>query len=456
MGDDVGHAPPRPARLEIFDELVHGPDERVRALQDFLGTQLCPTARQFLGSLPTIVRYDDSLHQRVELEPFVPVSGGVSHELHSVVDAPRFPPRKIWLRSPATKSDTGEADDVSFRCGEREKLRTVATDENGRMRLLDGQRMDFVLRHSIVLTDERDLLTREQALDDDGRLRQPLDPCAAWIEAQAGLLVFGLHVPGAKTEFQSTVGQEVHGGGFARHQHGMAEVVVEHRRTDPDGFRRGCGADQRRHRREHLGEMIRHGQRRVAEVFDLASLVYPFRPRFPAPDDHSEPEGLHGQHTLTTCSESTQTLPTLGSAIDASAMATAAPSVGGPGQGGMVTPIADSGSSASARSWNTVPTGSVTQTPGFTATTFSRLPCLRHMRPRPPKKEPDLLHLSVLHSPSGLAGGELEVRHAAAPESEKEPHVHPVRSQCVWRSWQALSVEPCRCGPLRRHRHHHP
>src|SRR6266511_1044696 len=146
MGDDVGHAPPRPARLEIFDELVHGPDERVRALQDFLGTQLCPTARQFLGSLPTIVRYDDSLHQRVELEPFVPVSGGVSHELHSVVDAPRFPPRKIWLRSPATKSDTGEADDVSCRCGEREKLRTVATDENGRMRLLDGQRMDFVLR----------------------------------------------------------------------------------------------------------------------------------------------------------------------------------------------------------------------------------------------------------------------------------------------------------------------
>ncbi len=152
MGDQVGNAPPRPAGLEIFDELVHGPDERVGALQDLLDTQLCPTARQFLGSPPTIVRYDDSLHQRVELESFVSVSGGVSHELHSVVDARHFPRRKIWLRSPATNGDTGEVDDVSFRCGEGEELWTVATDENGRMRLLDRQRMDFVLRHSIVLT----------------------------------------------------------------------------------------------------------------------------------------------------------------------------------------------------------------------------------------------------------------------------------------------------------------
>src|SRR6266508_2209254 len=171
VGSRVHHPGSASHFVERFDTSLlagqPGDDERVGALQDLLDTQLCPTARQFLGSLPTIVRYDDSLNEHVQLESLVSLPGGVSHELHSVVDARHFPRRKIWLRSPATKGDTGEADDVSFRCGEGEELRTVATDENGRMRLLDGQRMDFVLRHSIVLTGERDLLAREQPLDDD-------------------------------------------------------------------------------------------------------------------------------------------------------------------------------------------------------------------------------------------------------------------------------------------------
>src|SRR5207245_2889578 len=71
-------------------------------------------------------------------------------------------------------------------------------------------------------------------------------------------LVFGLHIPGAKAEFESPVGQEVHGS--------------------------GCGADQRRHRRERLGEMIRHGQRRAAKVFELARLV-PFQLNWPNRSD---------------------------------------------------------------------------------------------------------------------------------------------------------------------------
>jgi len=65
MGEEIGNAPPRPARLEIVDELIYGPDKRVRALKDLLDIQLCPMTRQFLGSLPASVRYDDSLHQRV-------------------------------------------------------------------------------------------------------------------------------------------------------------------------------------------------------------------------------------------------------------------------------------------------------------------------------------------------------------------------------------------------------
>ena len=36
MSYEVGKAPSHPAGLEIFDELVHGPDERVGALKDLL------------------------------------------------------------------------------------------------------------------------------------------------------------------------------------------------------------------------------------------------------------------------------------------------------------------------------------------------------------------------------------------------------------------------------------
>ena len=43
----IGEAPPFPARLEIFNHLVHGPDQHVWALEDFVGRQLGPAARQF-------------------------------------------------------------------------------------------------------------------------------------------------------------------------------------------------------------------------------------------------------------------------------------------------------------------------------------------------------------------------------------------------------------------------
>ena len=93
-----------------------------------LDASLCRAARQFLGSLPAIVRYDDSSQQRVQLESLISVSGGLSHELHSVVDDRRFPRRTIRLRSAAAKGDTGQPDDVGVVRGEREELRTVATD----------------------------------------------------------------------------------------------------------------------------------------------------------------------------------------------------------------------------------------------------------------------------------------------------------------------------------------
>src|SRR3989454_6304323 len=80
---------------------------------------------------------------------------------------------------PRRKGDTRQADDVGFFRGEGEELRTVAANENGRVRLLHGQRIDGVVGHSIVSTGERDTFAREQTPDDDDRLRQAFDPRAS-------------------------------------------------------------------------------------------------------------------------------------------------------------------------------------------------------------------------------------------------------------------------------------
>ncbi len=58
----------------------------------------------------------------------------------------------------------------------------------------------------------------------------------------------------------------------------------------------------------------------------------------------------------------------------------------GPGQGGMVTPTASSGSSPSARNWKDVPTGMSSDIPGCTSTTNSPVSSFRHIRPRPATK----------------------------------------------------------------------
>ena len=57
-----------------------------------------------------------------------------------------------------------------------------------------------------------------------------------------------------------------------------------------------------------------------------------------------------------------------------------------PGQGGIVAPIARSGSSPSARNWNVVPSGMSMLTPGPTSTVSSSSPVERHICPRPDRK----------------------------------------------------------------------
>jgi hypothetical protein len=71
--DVVGNTPPLPPRLQILDLLVNRPKEHVWALKDVGRTQLRPASREFLRRLVTIVRHDDSLYKRVQLEQLISV-----------------------------------------------------------------------------------------------------------------------------------------------------------------------------------------------------------------------------------------------------------------------------------------------------------------------------------------------------------------------------------------------
>ena len=139
-----------------------------------------------------------------------------------------------------------------------------------RRRWADGvvgrEGMDPVPGHSIVATGEGERLAREQALDDHDRLGQALDSGASGIEAQPSLVVFGLHVAGAEAELQPAVAQEIQGRRLARDQHGVAEVIVEDHGADAKILRGVGGGDERRDRRQEVGQVIRHGQHRVTEA----------------------------------------------------------------------------------------------------------------------------------------------------------------------------------------------
>jgi hypothetical protein len=99
--------------------------------------------------------------------------------------------------------------------------------------------------------------------------------------------------PAPKPSSNRPPGQQIDGRRFARRQHRMAEIVVEHVGAEPEGRRRLGRTDQGGHRREEIGEVIGHGQRVVAEAFELTGLLDPFGARARRPDIHAEPERLH-------------------------------------------------------------------------------------------------------------------------------------------------------------------
>ena len=115
------------------------------------------------------------------------------------------------------------------------------------MRLLDRKRSDGVAGYSIMLAGENYPLAAEKTFYDIYSLGQPIDPDGTSIKVYAKLFIFGSDAAGAEAKFKSSICQEVDRRGFTSDKHGVAQVVVQHVRPDPQVLGCFCGYHQRRY-----------------------------------------------------------------------------------------------------------------------------------------------------------------------------------------------------------------
>jgi hypothetical protein len=73
------------------------------------------------------------------------------------------------------------------------------------MRPLHGERLELMPPHVIVLANKRHRSTRAQPLDEPHGLGSACDPPASRLEAEAGLLVLGVHIPRTEAQLQASL-----------------------------------------------------------------------------------------------------------------------------------------------------------------------------------------------------------------------------------------------------------
>ena len=127
-----------------------------------------------------------------------------------------------------------------------------------------------------------------------------------------------------------------------------------------------------------------------------------------------------------------------------------------PGHGGMVAPIADSGSSLSDRNWKRVPTG---MRDGRAGPDLDGLLAIAEPPPHPPAardEEPDLFHSPVRHGPGYGLRRQGELRHAAPPRlaQDRAPRTRPAPRRRARRSsaWCRSASAPRVRAPRRSSR----
>jgi hypothetical protein len=184
-------------------------------------------------------------------------------------------PIEVGSRAAAAKGSAGKADDVGLARSQCQQLLAVAADHDRGMRPLDGQPVDLVPGDAVMPTGKSERLAAHQLFDDRQGSGEAFNPGASAIEAQPRLMVFGLDVPSPQAELQATFAQEVDGRRLTRHQHRMAEIVVEHIGAEPKGGCRLGGADKRGHWRQEIAEVVGDRQHVIAESFDPAKPCWP-------------------------------------------------------------------------------------------------------------------------------------------------------------------------------------
>src|SRR5207245_4053636 len=135
------------------------------ALEDAGGGELLPGLYQLFGRLEPILRHDDPLDLSAQLETVESRASRLSHEPRALIDRGHLPGRHVVLRAAAREGDAREVHGVGLLRGQREEAWAIAPDHDGRMGLLDGQRVNLVAGDSIVLAGEIDFGSTQQALD---------------------------------------------------------------------------------------------------------------------------------------------------------------------------------------------------------------------------------------------------------------------------------------------------
>ena len=124
------------------------------------------------------------------------------------------------------------------------------------MGLLDRQRSDGVAGYSIMLACESYLLAAEKTLYDRYSLGQPFDPDGASIKVQANLFIFRSDAASAEPKFKSSICQQIDRRGFTSDKYGVAQIIVQHVRPDPELFGGFCGGYQCRYGGDAVCKMV--------------------------------------------------------------------------------------------------------------------------------------------------------------------------------------------------------
>ncbi len=122
-----------------------------------------------------------------------------------------------------------------------------------------------------------DGLARQQPARDGQRLLEAVDPNPRPVVRHPELTIIGPHPAGTQAELESAAGQELQRGSLACHEQRVAIVVGQHEGPQVQARRGRGGGGEGGHRRQLIGQVVRHHQRRVAQRLRPARQRGPLR-----------------------------------------------------------------------------------------------------------------------------------------------------------------------------------